>query len=73
MKQGAIAYSLPKAEQVVISLYDILGRTSMTLNRRQAVGSYSFNLKNSTLAAGSYIVRFSAGTFEKQAIIMVTR
>jgi len=73
MKQAVIAYSLPKAEQVEISLSDILGRTAMTLNRRQAAGSYSINLKGSSLAAGRYIVRFKAGAFEKQTVMMVTR
>jgi 5-hydroxyisourate hydrolase-like protein (transthyretin family) len=73
MKQAVIAYSLSKAEQVEISLYDMLGRTAMTLSRRQAAGSYSIDLKGSTLAAGQYVVRFKAGAFERQAFMLMTR
>ena len=73
MKQGVIVYSLPRAEQVEFSLCDMLGRTAMTLNRRQAAGSYSINVKGSSLAAGQYFVRFKAGAFEKKAVIMLTR
>ncbi len=73
MKQGAITYSLPKVELVDLSLYDLLGRAAMTFNSRQAAGSYSINLKSSFLATGEYIVRFKAGSFEKQSVMMFTR
>jgi hypothetical protein len=72
-REGLIAYSLPKPEQVEISVYDMLGRTALTVTRRQAQGSYSVNLKAGGLAAGGYIVRFKAGTFEKQSVIMLNR
>ena len=36
MKEGVICFSLPKAEQVELSLCDILGRTVMTISKRQA-------------------------------------
>jgi hypothetical protein len=72
-KEGIIAYSLPKQEQVELSVYDMLGRTAMTIARKQAPGSYSVNLKSNGLAAGGYIVRFKAGAFEKQSIIMLNR
>jgi hypothetical protein len=73
MDRGAISYTLPRAEQVEIALYDVLGRTAMTLSRRQAAGSYRIDLKAGTLASGQYIARFKAGIFEKQAVIMLTR
>lgn len=66
-----IAYSLPKSEQVEVSLFNLLGRTAMTINRVQAMGSYSIDLKSSALAEGRYVVRFKAGTFEKQALLVV--
>ena len=73
LKQGVIGYSLPQSEQVELSVYDILGRTAMTVNRHQAAGSYSIDLKGSSLAAGQYFVRFKAGAFEKQAVMMLVR
>ena len=73
IKEGLIVYYLPQAEQVELSLYDMLGRTAMTLNRHQAAGSYSIEVKGSPLAAGQYFVRFKAGAFEKQALMMLTR
>jgi hypothetical protein len=73
MKPGAIRYSLPSAQKVEFSLFDILGREAMSFNKLQAAGSYSVDIKGTTLAAGQYIVRFKAGTFEKQAIMMLTR
>ncbi len=71
LKQSVIAYSLPKSEQVEVTLFDLLGRTALTINRIQAMGSYSIDLKNSALAEGRYIVRFKAGTFEKQELLLV--
>jgi hypothetical protein len=73
MKQAAINYSLPKSEQVEVSLFDMLGRAAMTFNNRQAAGSYSIDLKGSLLSAGQYIVRFKAGSFERQATLLLTK
>jgi hypothetical protein len=73
MKQGAISYSLPKAEQVEISICDMLGRTAMSISNRQAAGSYSVDLRSSALASGEYVVRFKAGAFEKQNTLMLAR
>jgi hypothetical protein len=73
VKSGSITYSLPKAERVELSLYDILGRTALTLDRVQGAGSYAIDLKGKALAAGRYIVSFRAGSFEKQSVVMVTR
>ncbi len=73
MKQGAIAYSLPSAAKVELAVYDVLGRTALTLNRQQEAGSYAIDLKGSTLAAGQYLVRFKAGAYEKQAFLLLTK
>jgi len=73
IQNGRIAYSLPNAELVEIVLYDILGRTVMALNRHQAEGSYSVDLKSTALAAGLYEVRFRVGSLEKSATIILNR
>jgi hypothetical protein len=73
MKLGTISYSLPSSAKVELAVYDILGRTALTLNRQQEAGSYSINLKGSTLAAGQYIVRFKAGAYEQRAFMLLTK
>ena len=73
LRQSAIAYSLPKEEKVELSVYDLRGRQVMTFSRQQAAGSYSIDLKESSLSAGQYIVNFKAGVFEKIATMMFTR
>jgi YVTN family beta-propeller protein len=73
IKNGAIVYSLSQMEEVDLSICDMLGRTALFFNRRQATGSYSIDLKSSTLAAGMYMVRFKAGVFEKQVFVLLNR
>ncbi len=73
MQRSTVCYSLPRAEQVQISAYDVLGRMAMNIDTRQPEGSYSIDLKGSALAAGQYIVHFRAGTFEREAVLLLTR
>ena len=73
IKQGALCYSLPKGEQVELTLYDLLGRRAMNFRGMQAAGFYSVDLKNSLLAAGSYIVHFHAGMLERQTMLVLSR
>jgi hypothetical protein len=73
MKLGTISYSLPSSAKVELAVYDVLGRTALTLNRQQEAGSYAIDLKGSTLAAGQYLVRFKAGAYEKQAFLLLTK
>ncbi len=73
MKLGSISYSLPSAAKVELAVYDVLGRTALSLNRQQEAGSYAIDLKGSTLAAGQYIVRFKAGAYERQAFMLLTK
>jgi Secretion system C-terminal sorting domain len=59
-----IKYQLPKASDVKIVLYDILGRSVATLvSERKAAGFYQVNFNASTLASGTYLYRIQAGEF----------
>ncbi len=59
-----IKYDIPKASNVVVKVYDVLGREVETLvNARQNAGSYSLNFDGSNLASGMYIYRITAGGF----------
>jgi hypothetical protein len=73
LKQGSIAYTLAERQRVEISLYDMLGRSAMTRDCLQDVGSYSLDLKRSELPAGEYIVRFKAGAIEKKGMLLLVR
>jgi hypothetical protein len=57
-----IAYSLPTASKVVLTVFDISGRVVRTLvNETQAAGTYRATLNADGLASGVYIYRLAAG------------
>jgi hypothetical protein len=63
-----ITYSIAKAGNVSLKVYDVIGREVATLvNGQQAAGTYdvSFNAANGgrSLASGVYFYRLEAGTF----------
>jgi hypothetical protein len=59
-----IRYDVPKAEQVKLVVYDILGRDVKTLvNEYKSPGSYEINFNASNFASGTYFYRIQAGDF----------
>ena len=64
-----IEYDLPRTEQVVICIYDILGREVRTLvNKRQARGFYEVvwhgrNQQGQAVGSGVYLYTLTAGDF----------
>ncbi len=59
-----IRYDLPKSEQVVVKVYDIVGREISTLvDSRQEAGFREVQWNASNLPSGIYFYRISAGTF----------
>ncbi len=59
-----INYSLPKAEYVKITLYDLLGRAVKTLvDEEMPEGNYSVKLNGNDLSSGTYFYRMDAGKF----------
>ncbi|MEE2995482.1 MAG: S8 family serine peptidase [Gemmatimonadota bacterium] len=64
-----IEYDLPRTEQVVIRIYDILGREVRTLvNERQAAGFYEVvwhgrNQQGQAVGSGVYLYTLNAGDF----------
>jgi hypothetical protein len=59
-----IAYQLPKAGNVKLIVYDLLGREVKTLvNEFKQAGSYNVSLDASELASGVYFYRINAGDF----------
>jgi hypothetical protein len=79
LSQTTIKYQLPKAGEVKLTIYDMLGREVITLvNAQQPAGYYNvpWNGKNRTgemAPVGIYICRLQAGSYEKVMKMMVVR
>jgi photosystem II stability/assembly factor-like uncharacterized protein len=59
-----IRFELPKASDIRLSVYDILGREVIVLaNERKAAGVHEVRLDGSGLASGMYLCRLRAGDF----------
>ncbi len=60
----SINYQLPKASEVKLSAYNVLGQRVVTLvNERQNVGTYKVEWDASEFASGIYYYRLDAGNF----------
>jgi hypothetical protein len=58
-----ITYSLPEQSEVMLKVYDMVGREVATLiNREQAAGSYTINFDASELSSGMYLYRLNTGS-----------
>jgi hypothetical protein len=70
----AIDYRLPENGRVTITLYDVLGRSVMTLvNGYQQAGAHRTILDGSNLASGVYFYRLSAGSFVQTKKLMLLK
>lgn len=59
-----INYSLPGSGNVLLKVYDIMGREVMTLvNEMQNAGNYSVNFNGSGLSSGMYYYKIISGNF----------
>ena len=62
-----ISYQIPEREQVVLKIYDILGREIATIvNARQFSGYYEYQWHPQNLASGIYFYRLTAGIVQLQ-------
>ncbi len=68
-----LSYSVQTPGKVAILFQDMLGRTTLVLNRVQTTGRYSMSLKGYNFPAGCYIVRVRSAGSEKSAAVMLTR
>ena len=58
-----IAYQIPGREQVVLTIYDVLGREIATLvNALQFAGSYEYQWNPHNIASGIYYYRLKTGS-----------
>jgi hypothetical protein len=69
-----IRYSLVKADQVRLVVYDILGRQIATLvDRKQNAGVYDVPFDAGNLTSGVYFYRITTGTFTQVKRMMVLK
>lgn len=68
-----ITYHLPKASNVKLKVYDIIGNEIATLvNEEKAAGIYKVNFSSTNLASGVYLYKLQAGGFlETRKMILV--
>lgn len=69
-----IKYDLPKQSNVVIKVYDVLGKEIATLvNENEKAGTYNVNFRADNLASGMYIYRITAGSYIKSEKMMLLK
>jgi hypothetical protein len=69
-----IRYELPKASQVNLSVYDILGReVSVLVNEKKDAGIYEVRYEGSKLASGVYFYRLQAGDYVASKKMLVLK
>jgi hypothetical protein len=69
-----IVYELPTVSDVVLTVYDMLGREVATLVRqRQAAGRYRATFNAQNLSSGVYLYRLQAGNFVQTRKMMLLK
>ena len=69
-----ITYVLPKAENVSLKVYDVLGREVATLvNEVKPAGAYTVPFNASSLASGVYFYKLQAGSFVQTKKMMLVK
>lgn len=71
---NSLAYNLPKASAVSLNIYNLNGTmVASSTHSIQAAGRYEVKSIISSLAAGKYICRFTAGSFSSQKMLHIIR
>lgn len=62
----SIRYILPENSDVVLSIYDIVGKKVATIvNQQQSAGEYTVNFNAAGLTSGVYLYKLTAGKFSE--------
>lgn len=70
----SIAYTLAESGDVLLEVYDMLGRRIATLvNTTQQPGQYTVSFDASGLATGTYLYRLQTGSFEQTRTMMLLK
>jgi Ni,Fe-hydrogenase III small subunit len=69
-----ISYSIPKAGNVKLAVYDVLGREIASLvNEYKTAGNYSVSFNAENLASGVYVYRIESGDFTDVKKMMLVK
>lgn len=69
-----IKYTIPKAGNVVLKIYDVLGKEVKTLvNEKKEVGVYNIDFDASNLSSGIYFYRIESGDFTAVKKMMLVK
>ena len=69
-----IRYELPKSGEVMLKVYNVLGREVMTLvNENQASGTYEVHFDASALSSGAYFYQIQSGDYVQTRSMMLVR
>ena len=69
-----IKYELPRASDVTLCIFDVLGReVSMLLNDRRDAGVHAVKFDGSNLTSGVYFYRLRAGDFAQTKKLLILR
>ena len=69
-----IRYSIPKSSQVILTIYDLIGREITTLvNEAQASGEYSVIWNGQDHPSGIYLCRLMAGNFTETRKLLLQK
>ena len=69
-----IKYELPRAEHVILSVCDILGReVSVLVNERRDAGIHEVKCDGANLASGVYVYRLTAGDFVQSRKLIILK
>lgn len=69
-----LQYRLPELSEVLIDLYDVLGRrVARLVDQQKQAGTYPLQIDTGSLSSGIYFIRMSAGSFQDTRRIRVVR
>lgn len=71
LRGKSVRYKLESQNHVQLSVFDLRGRKITLVNKTQAPGSYSYDLRNCRLCEGLYVLRFEAGNTKATRVMTV--
>lgn len=69
-----VSFDVPKASQVKISVYDVMGKeVDVVVNKQMEAGSYSFTYDASKLSTGLYFYTLTSGDYKETKKMMLIK
>jgi len=69
----AIKFDIPKAGNVSLKIYDILGKEVYSINEFKSTGQYEFTFDATNYASGLYFYKLESGTFTETKKMILTK